>query len=324
MERERKIKMVKTAIIFAILLIITEIIYKTVNNISYLTREKCILYKILPKSIFLIYEYFVELSLLILIGIFIAILLEKSFSKYKNYYPRNPLTAFIYASIIPICACSAIPLLKTLKEKINFRTLITFVVAAPLLNPYIIILSFSVIGIKYGIARILSALILAISSGYILEFFYKKGKITPAIHSKCTSCNMFENNIYLKTYNLFKSLIPYIIIAGAIGLTTEFINPQKIAPLINNANSLLGIIIIVIIGIPIYLCNGADILIMRPFIHTLGFGLGTSISFSLTSTAICLTSAIMLFKFIGKKLTLILLANIFIISIILGLILNLI
>jgi len=57
---------------------------------------------------------------------------------------------FIYASLLPVCACAAIPVIKTMQEKMKFNILVTFLVAAPLLNPYILFLSFNVLGIKYN------------------------------------------------------------------------------------------------------------------------------------------------------------------------------
>ena len=86
---------------------------------------------------------------------------------------------------------------------------------------------------------------------------------------------------------------------------------------------ILKLLIAIIIGIPMYLCNGADILLLRPFMEHLSIPLGTAIAFSMTSTAICVTSTIILFKYIGKMLTLILIVNIFVITLILCVLINL-
>jgi uncharacterized protein len=324
MNKKRKVLLIKISLIVSLIILFIDLFYRNLNKITYLTKEKCILYQTLPRPLFLFLEHYVELTLFIFLGIFLAMLLEQFFSKYKFFYPKNPFSAFIYASLLPICSCTAIPILKTLKEKINLRTLITFVIAAPLLSPPIIVLSFSVLGVKYGIFRILASMVLAISLGYIAEFFYHKinlpseSKILP----NCNECNLLERNIYLRSYYLFKPLIPYIILAGTIGLFAELFIDERIIANLSNVNSIFGIMAVSIIGIPIYLCNGADILILRPFLHSVGLGVGTAITFSLTSTAICFTSAIMLSKFIGKRLTIILLIGVFLISTLLGYLIN--
>jgi uncharacterized protein len=324
MKKEKKIRIIKVSLIVSALLIAADIIYRNVNNIDYLTREKCILYQVLPRPLFLFMEHYIELGLFMFLGIFLAMLLENNFSKYKKFYPKTPFLAFVYASILPICSCTALPLLKTLKEKINLRTLITFVMAAPLLSPPIILLSFSVLGVKYAILRILAAGVLAISLGYIIEFFYNKDKdsIEPILAQNCQKCKLVETNVYIKTLNLFKSLLPFLLIAGTLGLLAELFVNEEIIANIPNVNSFLGIMAVSVVGIPIYLCNGADVLILRPFVHTMGLELGTAVTFSLTSTAICVTSTVMFLKFLGRKLTIVLLISIFFLSAILGYLIN--
>ncbi|MBW1891371.1 MAG: hypothetical protein JRI93_12820 [Deltaproteobacteria bacterium] len=73
------------------------------------------------------------------------------------------------------------------------------------------------------------------------------------------------------------------------------------------SNNISGIIVSIIVGIPIYLCHGAEILLLRPLIHQGGFSDGAMIAFSLASTSICMTFLIILFRFLGKRPTVILL-----------------
>ncbi len=72
---------------------------------------------------------------------------------------------------------------------------------------------------------------------------------------------------------------------------------------------------------PFYFCNGAEVLFLRPLVNH-GFPLGTAVAFSLTSPAICTTSIAMLFKIIGKRLTVALVACVALISLALALLIN--
>jgi uncharacterized membrane protein YraQ (UPF0718 family) len=316
---------IKCFVIFSIFFFAADLTYKTVNNISYLNRENCILYRMLPKVGFLFFEYFIELFLIVVVGIFLAVLLEAYFVKYRRFYPTNTITAFFYASLLPVCACTTIPLISSMREKLTFRTIITFVVAAPLLSPYIIVLSFSVLGTTYGILRIVSSFLLAIVSGFVLEFFYSKEDLGEWI--VFSTYNPHEGHpekpdVYLKTYEVFKKILPYLIVAGVAGILIELAAPANFLKNHTISNNIIGVMLVVLAGIPVYLCHGAEVLFLRPLIHQGGLLLGTAMAFSLASTSICITSFVMLIKFMGRKLTIILLTNLIIVTLILGVLLN--
>lgn len=350
-----KRKLIKYAAIFSAFLLLADFIYSKINNISYANREECILNRLLPRPGFLFVEYVLELAMLVFLGIFIATLLESYFSRFKKFYPSNMSTAFVYASILPVCACSVIPLIQSLQGKLSFRNIITFVVSAPLLSPYIIVLSLSIIGMKYTLIRIIASFLLAASTGIVLEFFYNRlnikhnmlsgpvlfpgnvcgsaadcGEIISQSASckSCASsttggCSAQESDIFLKTYTIFKEVLPYIAIAGAAGIALEFVPLNRLLLDWDIDNSFTSVVVATLIGVPVYFCSGTEVLFLRPLMHTTGFSMGTAIAFTLSSTSICLTSAIMLLKFMGKGLTAILIAHIFIVSIIIGYIMNL-
>ena len=315
------------AIYFSLFILLVDFIYKSWNGISYQNREICIVYRFLPSALFLIYEYFIELFLVVIAGVFIAVILERQFAKHKRYFPKNQFSAFIYASVIPVCSCSAIPMIETMKDKLKFRAIITFVVAAPLLNPYIVSLSFSVLGVKYGILRIVGSFILAIVTGLVVEFFYNKSKNHKlGKYGNCApsnGCSLIKKDIYEDTYNIVKKIFPYLLIAGALGLAFEVYNPAKIMQHYYLGDSWLGTILVVILGVPVYFCNGADVVFLQPLMKYAGLSMGSSIAFSLTSTSVCISSLIMLVKFIGRRLTIILLTTVILLTVIMGLLISL-
>lgn len=317
----------KILVISAFIILSADFIYKTVKDITSATKEKCVLYLSLPKSGFLFYEYFLELFFVVLVGVFIAVLLESWFSRFKKFYPKNPYTAFLYGSILPVCSCTAIPIVKSMEGKISIRTLISFIISAPLLNPYIIVLSFSVLGFKYGVLRIVCSFLLAILTGFIVEFFYDKDKKKlelseiPTSHNK-TSCPIVKTDKFLQTFNLMKSIFPFLIIAGVLGIVAELYVPVDYLQKMNFSNNFLDLAIVILIGIPMYYCNGADVILLKPLITHSGLSLGTAMAFSLTSTAVCVTSIVMLIKFLNKKLTMILIGSTIILTFIMGYLIN--
>ncbi len=293
-----------------------DFIYRTINKISYVNRTQCILYKSLPRFWFLTFEYFIELSLMILLGIFFAALAEKLFMRFKRFYPANPLVAFLYGSILPVCACATIPMVETMKEKMNMNTLITFIIAAPILNPYVVFVSFAVLGPAYAILRIVASFVVSVSAGYVIGAISKKSAALNMSELKCVSgkCSMREMDVYAKTMSIFTSIIPYVIGAGVIGIVLEFLTSKSVDVVMKVGSSFWGRLAVIVTGIPLYFCNGADVLLLRPFMHS-GVSLGTAVAFSITGTSLCVTSIAMLMKFLSNRIAAFLVLHVFVVSV---------
>jgi hypothetical protein len=302
----------------------SDIVYKIVNNISYINRERCVIYLALPKAGFIIFEYFLETLVIVFLGIYIAVLLGRWFLRYQRFFPKNPFTAFLYASVIPVCGCGVIPLLSSMQGRMKFVTTMSFVLAASLLSPYVLVLSFSVLGVTYGVLRIVSSFIVVMATAYILGLLKRDdARAEPVwIVAGCAeTCDGKEGDVYLETYKMFKSLLPYLLIGGGLGVLLELIGPRFFLMNRQTGGGLIGAFVWVLIGVPLYFCNGAEVLFLRPLVNH-GFPLGTAVAFSLTSTAICTTSIAMLFKIIGKRLTVALVACVALISLALALLIN--
>jgi uncharacterized membrane protein YraQ (UPF0718 family) len=199
------------------------------------------------------------------------------------------------------------------------------VIAAPLLSPYIVSLSFSVLGYKYALLRIFSAFVLAGLSGVVIEWFQNEkdmGRLIAFSPSRTEEDRLPRKDIYFKTVLVFRKILPYLMVAGVIGIVIETLKPVNYLVEQEMTNRPLGLLLSIVVAIPIYLCNGAEILLLRPMIHQANLALGTAIAFSLASTSICITSFVMLFNFLGKKLTLILAANLVVVNFFLGLLIN--
>ncbi|MBD3427045.1 MAG: hypothetical protein GF409_07455 [Candidatus Omnitrophica bacterium] len=296
----------KAAVIISASFFAIDLVYRMVFKITYFNRENCVIYRNLPKPAFMVFEYFIELFLAVIFGIFLAALVEKSFTRYGRFYPKSPVTAFVYGSLIPVCSCTAIPSVRTMKDKMKFGTVISFIIAAPLLSPYIIMISFSVLGVKYGIIRIVCSFLLAVITGYFLEFFHDhkiSGKELSGNVFKEDAWSMDSEDVYLRTYAIFKSLLPYLLAAALLGIMVELFLPANFLMKHKVSTGASGVLTAILAGVPIYLCNGADVLFLRALADSGGVPLGTAMAFSLSSTAICLTSLILLVRFLGKRMT---------------------
>ena len=307
-KKKEQNKYPKLLITISLSLFTVDTLYRLIFNINYDNRFECILAKVFPRNVFIFYENFIELWLVMIFGIFAAVILKKYFSKYKKFYPRGPFTAFLYGSIMPVCACSTIPMLTTLKGKMRFKTIVTFIMAAPMLSPIIITLSFSILGFKYAILRIICSFMLAIGAGYVLDFFRRDElediELGAALACNKDDCLITEKGVFDETWAITKKLLPYILFAGTISCIFAFFETQLIEYLRELIWSWHGKFLAILIGIPLYVCNGADVFFLRPLVtHDIGLPYGPAIAFSLSASVICIPSIIILAKILGKRLT---------------------
>lgn len=326
-DREKIYRIASRAVIYFSLLFLTaDYIYKTYYGIQFHTRGRCILYRNLPEWGFVLFENVFELGVVTVSGIFFSAVTEKIFSRYKKWFPKNPFTAFAYASLFPMCGCGAVFFISGMRSRLDTKTIITFVLASPLLSPYLIFLSLSLIGIKYSVFRIISAFLITVITGFIIEYYerYKnldKPDFTRILSGKM-NCEVKIDDVFLRTLMFFKKIMPYLLISSSFNIILYYYKPLQQFEISSYLGNVPGILSMMLLGLPMYLCNGAEIIFIQPLINYTGLPLGTAIAFSITSTSVCFTSAAVSFKILGKKLTLLMIASVFILTFITGILIN--
>lgn len=318
-------KLIARIIIFlAIAVTVIDSVYMSIYGIHQQNRELCILYSSMPRWLFLCYEYFFEFAVVVLLGVFAGVLIDQYFRKIKRFFPSTQLLAFLYGSLLPVCSCGVIPIIDSMKERVKLRVIITFVIAAPLLNPYIVFLSFSVLGFQYGMLRIIASFLLATIVGLLTEFMVRKldARNLGKIEVCAENCSVYGNDPFVKTVQMTRKLLPYIFWGGLLSFSLEYLQPKAFLQTLSFSNEWLSMLVMTVVGVPIYVCNGADVLLLKPLLAYTDLSIGAAMVFSLTSSAVCISSIAMLFKFMGRKLTLILLANLVGITLIIGFVIN--
>jgi len=314
--------------VFTVLfVVVAHTLYMNIMGFNTLSHDACFVYKNVPRWFFQFYESFLELFVVVILGILAGVLMEKYFFKIKRFYPKNQLLAFVYGSILPICSCGVVPLVESMQRKTSLKVIVTFIVAAPLLNPYIISISFAVLGIKYGILRIVFSFLTAIITGYAVEYAAKALKLTNVGNYKAcvTECDpILDRDPFVKTMKMTKKILPYILFAGALSFAFALINPKQYLETLNFSSEPWATLILTLIGIPLYVCNGTDVLFLKPLMQYTDLSMGAAIAFSLSSSAICISSIVMLTKYLGGKLTAVLTATIFLLMLLFSTLINLI
>ena len=314
--------------IFSVLiLVVAHTLYMNMMGFTSLSHDACVVYKTVPRWFFQFYESFLELFVVVILGILAGVLMEKYFFKIKRFYPKNQILAFVYGSILPICSCGVVPLVESMQRKTSLKVIITFIVATPLLNPYIISVSFAVLGFKYGMLRIVFAFFTAIITGYVVEYAAKILKLEGVGDYKaCVSdCDpVLDRDPFVKTMKMTRKILPYILLAGTLSFLFALINPKQYLETLNFSAEPWATILLTLIGIPLYVCNGTDVLFLKPLMQYTDLSMGAAIAFSLSSSAVCISSIVMLAKYLGGKLTTVLTVTIFILMLLFSTFINLI
>lgn len=304
--QERQKRISRIIVLSVILITVIHMVYMNLMGFSSLSHDACIVYSSVPRWFFYLYENILELFIVVILGVLAGVLVEHYFHKIKRFYPKNQLLAFAYASILPICSCGAVPLIDSMKRRTSLKVIITFIVAAPLLNPYIVLVSFTVLGLKYTILRVVFSFLLAILSGQIIDYISKRFKLFSwGEYNSCVSnCDVVvDRDPFVKTIKITKKLLPYILIAGLISFAFAFWNPKQYLESLSFSHEPWSTLIMVMVGIPLYVCNGTDVIFLKPLLQYTDLTMGSAMAFSLASSSVCVSSIAMLMKFIGRKLT---------------------
>jgi hypothetical protein len=262
-------------------------------------------------------------------GCVLSAIIAKLLHKRARLIPTNMFSAGLFASIMPICSCAAVPFSYSLlaTKRVPLRAVVCFMVIVPVLNPFVISFSYGVLGWEYTMWRIVAVWVLAYLAGFIVERF--AGQIDQEESgigaTSCKGCSggmsiNGEEPIWESSFKLMAYLTPYIIVGTILGaLITVYMPPRLVGDYLSS--NFLGLILASGIGLPLFLCSGEDVLMLEPLMK-LGLPMGHAIALTIAGNGICVSSIALLFPLFGKRATWIIVAVFLFGSIALGLGIN--
>jgi hypothetical protein len=285
----------------------------------------------------ILYRYALGFFPYLIAACFIGGVIMTYFNSSRFKMPDSMPGAMLFASLLPICSCGAIPIGRAMLEtgKIRVRTIISFMMVAPVLSPIVIPLSFE-LGIEFVVARIVGIMFLAAITGILVEKFTgvkEEGKGGKAY--SCVGCpksgkvkTVATKSPFIASWNLLLTLGPPIsqgILIGA--LVAKYVPAEVLAPFLTS--SVLSIFVIGLIALPLYICHGQEVLLLKPLMSVSMMGdavlpVGHALAFTFTGTGMCLAAVPPLMATIGRKATYIVIGAFYLGSIMLGLLVNLI
>lgn len=250
----------------------------------------------------------------------------------KGKIGSNSIGALIGA-LTPFCACSTIPLsIGFLEAGITFGAVMSFIIASPLLNPIILGMLIALIGWKASIIYFVIVFVGAIIFGIILE---KSGgeKLVKNVRIK-TGGNQDNRQVpkgfrgkvrvsFIKAWEDFKSVLPYLLIGVAIGSVIYGYVPQDIVIRLAGPGNPVAIPVAAIIGIPLYIRAETAIPIGVALMHK-GMSIGAVIALIIGGAGMAIPEMSMLVSIFRKKLVAAIVAVIFLTAVIGGYVFNII
>jgi uncharacterized membrane protein YraQ (UPF0718 family) len=256
-----------------------------------------------------------------ILGVLFGALLEKYSSpgliiKYLGKGTKSIINASLLGSILPGCSCATIPMAGGLKAAgAPVATVTAFIMVSPLLSPHTLVLNYGMLGWEFTLARILFSLAGAISLGLIVRAFETKkvkGFVFPEILPMAGGTGLNDagpdrKSLVKCTVDILKSLGKYFLLGMLIASFLTALIPDDAISRYTGGNGPFAYIMALVIGIPLYVCEGEEIPITLALLK-LGLGPGPAFTFLLGSIGTCVPTLIMAPKVIGRRPTMVYLA----------------
>jgi len=219
------------------------------------------------------------------------------------------LKASIFGIPLPLCSCGVIPVAASIRHQGSSKAATTsFLLSTPQTGVDSIAITYGMLGPVFGIFRPLAALISGIIGGVLVMFFgNEKGEVEGKEKTVCTDACCVPP----PGQNPFKRLLDYgfIRLPGDIGfalaigiliagLMTVVIPQGFLEAYIGGG--VLSIILMMLAGVPIYVCATASVPIAAGFMH-MGASAGAALAFLIAGPATNAAAFTTTWNFLGRR-----------------------
>ena len=269
---------------------------------------------------FFIFEVPKVMMLLILIVFFVGIIRtfftpEKTRKALegKSLFTGNVMAALL-GIVTPFCSCSAIPLFfGFVQAGVPLGVTFSFLISAPMINEVAVILLFGMFGWKVALIYVVTGLVIAIISGFIIGKLRLERHVESWVYQNLGANGeeteekiSFEQRVELG-FTAVKEIVGkvwiYIVLGIAVGAAAHGYVPESFMTNLMGKSVWYSVPLSVLIGIPLY-SNAAGIIpIVSVFIEK-GVPLGTALAFMMSVIGLSLPEMIILKKVLKLPLIL--------------------
>lgn len=225
------------------------------------------------------------------------------------------LKSSVFGVPLPLCSCSVMPVTASLvRHGANQSAAMAFLLSTPQTGVDSILATYALLGPVFAVFRPLLALVTGIIGGVLVMLFGEEKKNDEEKETEAEACchcgsghvekerfhrlkEVFRYGFVTLAGDLARPLIVGLLIAGAI---SAFLPKDIFSSYIGGG--VQGILILMLLGIPIYVCSTASIPIALGFMH-LGASPGAALAFLMTGPATNAATLAVIWKLMGRKNT---------------------
>ena len=241
------------------------------------------------------------------------------------------IMAVIFGALTPFCACSTVPMtLGLLQAGVPFGTVMSFVIASPLMDPLVFTLLVAFMGWKVAIGFLILTSVFSVVFGVFLE---KIGWANQVKNVRIRG-NEHEANeekpkgfidrlkiSFLKAWGDFKSVFIYMLTGVGIGAAIYGYMPTDLLAKVAGPDNPFAVIVVALIGMPLYIRVETAIPIGLALMQK-GASIGSVIAFIISGAGIAIPELTMLASIFKKKIIIAFIVIVFISAVLSGLIFN--
>lgn len=287
-------------------------------------------------------EYFVFITfeliaLFLLISAAVEIILmyipqEKIKGWLSGYGILGNVMAAGFGALTPFCACSTIPMtVGFLNAGVPFGSTMSFLIASPLLNPIIIGMLGTLVGVKAMIAYFIITFVASVVFGFGLEKmgmqrYVKNVRLRnehsePGENKRAWPVKRKLREAFVSAWGSLRPILGYLLIGVALGAGIHGYMPQDFVLKIAGPDNFFAIPVAAVLGIPLYI-RAETAIPIGVALMSKGMGIGTVIALVIGGAGMAIPEMTMLASIFRKKLVAMIVAVIFLTAVITGYLFN--
>ena len=234
----------------------------------------------------------------------------KRILSHKREFIGNVFAALL-GIVTPFCSCSAIPLfLGFIESGIPLGVTFSFLIAAPMINEVAVILLFGLFGWKTALIYVLTGLLIAIASGWVIGLLHLEKWVEDWVYQIRAGAHPEDEELnwaarlkmgFTASKEIVGKVWLYVMIGIAVGAAVHGYVPQDFMASFMGKSAWYSVPLSVLIGIPLY-SNAAGIIPVVSALLEKGAALGTSLAFMMSVIGLSLPEMIILRKVLKMPL----------------------
>ena len=255
-----------------------------------------------------------EMAPFLLLGFFIAGILHVYVpaGAFNKWFGKRNLKSVIYASLmgipLPLCSCGVIPTgISIYKEGASKGATVSFLISTPQTGVDSIMVTYSLLGLPFAIARPFIALITGVLGGWFVnktedeEEIIKRNDPTEEVNIKSEIEGSKVRRIWSYAFDEFLGdiadwLIIGLLLAGVIAVLI----PEEFFESVYLKNEFSSMLIVLVASIPFYVCATGSVPIAAALLMK-GLNPGAVLVFLMAGPATNMATMTVISKTLGKK-----------------------